>query len=319
MPISGPRLVLLLAVLVMACDQIAPFHTRPLPGDAAFDASDGDSDADSDDDLDLGRPDSDRDGAVDADTDRLGDADRDVDRDLDADREDDADLDEDQYPDSSPDADPDCAPSCDGRQCGSDGCDGTCPPGCDVGWRCNGAGRCVCDHFACASGSCERGPHACCRPPRSVTVDLMTPEGRVCDEDRVLDLDGEVTGLGMARDDDVIIEIDGSTIAACVLVDFRSVIDATEIRVHARAANGPVCGCSCGEGMCDTGWTMGVFASVDGETHTHCGRRDLSGRHEAHTNVAPAPFRYVLLCRSHWGAARDHIEIDYVEACSPAP
>ena len=36
-----------------------------------------------------------------------------------------------------------CTPSCVGKQCGGDGCGGTCSPGCGVGLTCNASGACV--------------------------------------------------------------------------------------------------------------------------------------------------------------------------------
>jgi len=40
-----------------------------------------------------------------------------------------------------------CTPSCAGKECGSDGCGGTCPPGCQSGQTCDAQGQCV-------SGTC---------------------------------------------------------------------------------------------------------------------------------------------------------------------
>ena len=37
-----------------------------------------------------------------------------------------------------------CVPDCDGRECGSDGCGGQCPPGCEDPYACNDDGECVC-------------------------------------------------------------------------------------------------------------------------------------------------------------------------------
>lgn len=45
-----------------------------------------------------------------------------------------------------------CVPQCGGRECGSDGCDGFCPPGCGDGETCTPEGQCVPD------GSEETGP-----------------------------------------------------------------------------------------------------------------------------------------------------------------
>lgn len=39
----------------------------------------------------------------------------------------------------------DCIPQCDGRECGFDGCEGTCQPGCGEGETCSDQGQCVPD------------------------------------------------------------------------------------------------------------------------------------------------------------------------------
>ncbi|NMC71332.1 MAG: hypothetical protein GYA57_14875 [Myxococcales bacterium] len=61
-----------------------------------------------------------------------------------------------------------CVPACAGRECGSDGCGGTCPPGCSGGWICGAAGRCECAGLPCGSACCYAGQvctgSACCTP-----------------------------------------------------------------------------------------------------------------------------------------------------------
>ncbi|MCK5803167.1 MAG: hypothetical protein KAI66_10060 [Lentisphaeria bacterium] len=67
-----------------------------------------------------------------------------------------------------------CTPNCSGRECGTDGCGGSCG-NCESGETCNGSGICVCDatHADCDSdGSCECDTsgtnvchnNACCTP-----------------------------------------------------------------------------------------------------------------------------------------------------------
>jgi len=65
--------------------------------------------------------------------------------------------------------DPDCSctPDCLGKECGEDGCGGTCPPGCPVGEHCT-QGICECDYVTCGSVCCAQGQEcyqgACCTP-----------------------------------------------------------------------------------------------------------------------------------------------------------
>ncbi|MBM4320723.1 MAG: hypothetical protein FJ125_12390 [Deltaproteobacteria bacterium] len=69
-----------------------------------------------------------------------------------------------------------CVPSCDGRECGVDGCGGLCPPGCGAGRTCNVEGRCVDDCVPDCDGR-ECGVDGCfgvCPPG--------CPPGKVCSE-----------------------------------------------------------------------------------------------------------------------------------------
>lgn len=46
-----------------------------------------------------------------------------------------------------------CTPNCSGRSCGSDGCSGTCAPGCAAGQVCNAAGACVTATVDCSTAT----------------------------------------------------------------------------------------------------------------------------------------------------------------------
>ena len=86
-----------------------------------------------------GDGDTDTDGDVDGD----GDTDSDVDVDVDGDADGDADTDADSDADIDDDAD-NCVADCAGRECGPDGCGGTCPPACEAGEACSDDGLCLC-------------------------------------------------------------------------------------------------------------------------------------------------------------------------------
>jgi hypothetical protein len=55
-----------------------------------------------------------------------------------------------------------CVPDCIGKECGSDGCSGTCPPGCGTGFSCNASGRCVSSSVptTCRNNICESGENS---------------------------------------------------------------------------------------------------------------------------------------------------------------
>jgi N-acetylneuraminic acid mutarotase len=50
-----------------------------------------------------------------------------------------------------------CAPNCDGRDCGDDGCGGTCGNGCGADQLCNDGGLCVERPAQCGDNSCDAG------------------------------------------------------------------------------------------------------------------------------------------------------------------
>ncbi len=62
-----------------------------------------------------------------------------------------------------------CTPDCDGKECGPDGCGGTCPPGCGADQTCDEAsGQCGCIYESCAGACCAQGQvcldDRCCLP-----------------------------------------------------------------------------------------------------------------------------------------------------------
>ena len=75
-----------------------------------------------------------------------------------------------------------CQLDCQGRQCGPDGCGGTCPPGCAAGEACNPqTGQCECAP-ECADREC--GPDGCggrCEPG-CASPDLCDPDGQCCED-----------------------------------------------------------------------------------------------------------------------------------------
>jgi len=70
-----------------------------------------------------------------------------------------------------------CTPRCQGKECGDDGCQGSCPPGCASGEHCS-QGLCECDFAPCGSQCCAQGQScyqgACCTP---------NCQGRLCGDD----------------------------------------------------------------------------------------------------------------------------------------
>jgi hypothetical protein len=99
--------------------------------------------------------------------------------------------------------DPDCTctPDCLGKECGDDGCQGSCPPGCMAGEHCS-QGICECDFVACGSACCAQGQAcyqgACCTPNcsgRECGADGCGGNCGGCGANEFCDADGQCQGM----------------------------------------------------------------------------------------------------------------------------
>jgi hypothetical protein len=150
-----------------------------------------------------------------------------------------------------------CLPSCSGRECGSDGCGGTCPPGCSGGWICGGAGLCQCSGTPCGTACCYVGQvctgSSCCTPSCS---------GRECGSDGC---------GGSCGSCDPGWSCSGSGTCTCTPA------------CSGRECGSDGCGGSCGS--CDPGWSCGGTGrcAFDGLTFEAegAGMGHLVGRAEA--------------------------------------
>ncbi|MBW1811012.1 MAG: hypothetical protein JRJ87_22675 [Deltaproteobacteria bacterium] len=94
----------------------------------------------------------------------------------------------------SGEANPSCEPTCDGKQCGPDGCDDTCPPGCDISESCDEFGQCQPDCVPACDGK-QCGPDGCndtCPP--GCDIGESCDEFGQCQPDCVPDCDGKQCG-----------------------------------------------------------------------------------------------------------------------------
>jgi hypothetical protein len=94
-----------------------------------------------------------------------------------------------------------CVPDCTGKVCGSDGCTGTCAPGCGPNSTCTDGGTlCECDFVSCDDACCADGESCCgsdCTdtntdPEHCGACNTTCPEGQVCQ--------GGVCGLACGSD-----------------------------------------------------------------------------------------------------------------------
>lgn len=152
-----------------------------------------------------------------------------------------------------------------------------------------------------------------CATPDS--VEIYTPAGgHVCDHTKILKEDKAEAGLGYILGD-TIATIDGEEVIACVKVDFGEVQEAKTAQVVVRAVNS-VCGAKCTAPACGSGHTATLLGSADGSAFKYIEKLFISGSRERYT-TAPLTegIRYLLVCRSGVGSARDHLKVDYAELC----
>ncbi len=76
-----------------------------------------------------------------------------------------------------------CTPACDVKECGPDGCDGTCPPGCGAGEFCNQDGQCEsctqsCSGTCCGDDGCgDTCPDNCAATGQTCNTETCACEG----------------------------------------------------------------------------------------------------------------------------------------------
>lgn len=145
-----------------------------------------------------------------------------------------------------------CTPTCSGRECGSDGCGGTCPPGCGASETCNeSTGQCEQCTPSCFGKEC--GPDGC-----GGTCPPGCGAGETCNE---------ATG-----------QCEGCT----------------------PSCSGRECGPDGCGGTCPPGCSAGESCSVDGLcVQSECGGQPLTIQGELLTNVANVPFDSATVSIQH--------------------
>jgi hypothetical protein len=138
--------------------------------------------------------------------------------------------------------------------------------------------------------------------------------GNTCNLQAVLVEDGQVAGLD--RKGDAYADIDGQGVVACVGVEMPegTVIDRVLVRV---SAVGNACGGACELATCGTGRSFPIYVGTS-ETNLVMAKNGNEASAAPTTLDVPAPVtvsaRFVVVCRSIWGAERDDIAVDSIAA-----
>ncbi len=152
-----------------------------------------------------------------------------------------------------------------------------------------------------------------CAAPASAEV-YQPAGGHVCEHNNILQEDQAEAGLGYILGDTVA-AIDSEEVIACIRVDFGELKQAKTAQVVIRAAN-EACGAECTGPACGTGHSATLLSSADGSAYKYVQKLFISENRERYvTEPLADPLRYLLVCRSGVGSARDHLKVDYAELC----
>jgi hypothetical protein len=161
-------------------------------------------------------------------------------------------------------------------------------------------------------GTCVSGSAV---TPVAVTVPSVWEPANTCNPDNVLELDGEVVGLDLLRDDACRSMWPDINACGCVQLDLGAVYPIARIETTAGPV-GDACGRSCTSGFCGTGQTMAVSWGVEPEDVwlEHAVVRFESSALAQYAIPVGESARYVIACRVEWGAERDDVAIDVLSA-----
>ncbi len=220
---------------------------------------------------------------------------------------------------------PNATPVCVGATCaitctpGFGDCDSNPATGCETplgtAANCNACGAACGAGEVCTAGTCTA---IGCVPRTPVTAfDASPTSGNTCGTPTsVLAADRVYVGLDYVNP--MLGAIDGMSETGCVGADFGSVVMIGSIQVAGRASSGS-CGTTCSMTTCMTGWLFDVFAGSTMGAYRFVGQVSItSGRTDAvYTQPYRAMARYVVVCRTAAGMARDDVSIDAIAAACP--
>jgi hypothetical protein len=135
--------------------------------------------------------------------------------------------------------------------------------------------------------------------------------GNTCNLNNVLVLDGLAAGLDYVTSSG---SLGGMTATGCVGVDFGGVMNLSRVNVVAAATDDACAGSTCCCGYCGTGDVMNVFYGSVLGTYTFFNSYSVTASLTSYLLTLPLA-RYVVVCRTGFGTARDDILVDAILAC----
>jgi hypothetical protein len=162
----------------------------------------------------------------------------------------------------------------------------------------------------------DSGARPGCRLPIAAVAELDAGSGiapETCSIGNALVRDGLVAGLDRVSDGDSQ-TINGTSVTACVRVDFGASIAADAIVVRAASA-AQACTKACSS-ACGTNRNAVVYATNELGQYQLIADQDITPDLRDYTfPVTRAPFRYVIVCRAGGGTGRDDVVVDVIELC----
>lgn len=151
--------------------------------------------------------------------------------------------------------------------------------------------------------------------PAAASASPLIGGAIVCGPTAILSRSAGAAGLARSTTPGTLV-IDGTDVSACIEADFGTGAFRETISVRARAV-AATCGASCIGATCGTGRQAAVFASPDGTTYQAVTVLDVSGAFEDYDLRIDGAVRSVLVCRLAVSSTRDHLEVDFIGACTP--
>lgn len=141
--------------------------------------------------------------------------------------------------------------------------------------------------------------------------DASPTTGNTCNIGNAAAPDGKVAGLDYQTTQGV---IDGQYVEGCVGADFGSTMSLDPVDIRAESVSN-ACGGACCCGYCGTGDSMYVFSGTSIGSYTYLATVNITSSLADYTVNLGHAARYVVVCRTGNGQARDDVAVDSITAC----